>query len=54
MMQLKRRVVNEAIQIRFFECDLYISHRSDNPFDYFLRGFVRGLSLKARNPSMIA
>jgi hypothetical protein len=39
MMQLKRRVVDEAIQIRFFECDLNIVHRSDNPIDHFLWGF---------------
>jgi hypothetical protein len=36
MMQLKQHVVDEAVQIRFFERDLDISHSRNNPFDHFL------------------
>jgi hypothetical protein len=43
MMQLKRRVIDEAVQIHFLERDLDISHSSDNPFDHFLWVFDKAL-----------
>jgi hypothetical protein len=47
VMQPKRRVVDEAVQIRCCECDLNIAHCRDHPINHRLWGFWSPVSDKA-------